>query len=148
MKNGNSVLRSIALLTAVFLVALALPLTGAMAAGASIVITNSDSGYDEGYAENWQPVGSFTILSSHLPISTAQLIIIANDVDAPDETDRIRVRNAANDTVLLGRLTGMNGQDNTTVLDVPAAFLTEGTYTLELDMGSTVVGNLIYDGSW
>lgn len=141
-------LRATALLTAVFLAIIALPLTGAMAAGTSIVITNSNATYQEGTVENWQTIGSFAIDSTHLPISAAQLIVVAYDVDAPEETDRIRVRNAGGDTALLGRLTGMNGEINTTVLSVPAAFLTAGNYTLEMDMGSTEDGVLYHEYNW
>lgn len=150
MKNAKSrfSLRATALLTAVFLAIIALPLTGAMAAGSSIVITSSSLDYYEGTTENWQTIGSFTIDSTHLPISAAQLIVVARDVDAPEETDRIRVKNAGGDTVLLGRLTGMDGEVNTTVLSVPAAFLTAGNYTLEMDMGTTENGVLIHDANW
>lgn len=150
MKNVKSrfSLRAAALLTAVFLAIIALPLTGAMAAGSSIVITSSSLDYYEGTTENWQTIGSFTIDSTHLPISAAQLIVVARDVDAPRETDRIRVRNAGGDTALLGRLTGMNGEINTTVLSVPAAFLTAGNYTLEMDMGTTENGVLIHGANW
>jgi hypothetical protein len=148
MKLKNPISRSIALLAAIFLATLALPLTCAMAAGSSIVIINSDAGYNEGGAENWQPIAGFSIDNSHLPISSAQLVVVANDVDAPDETDRIRIKNAEGDTVLIGRLTGMNGEDNTTVLDVPTAFLLEGNYTLEMDMGTTVSGVILYKSGW
>ena len=150
MKNEKTrfSLRAIALLTALFLVIIALPINGAMAAGTSITITNSNASYNEGAVENWQQVGSFAIENTHLPISTAKLIVVAQDVDAPGETDRIRIKNAGGDTVLLGRLTGMDGQINTTVLDVPAAFLTVGNYTLEMDMGTTTDGVLSYQGGW
>ena len=141
-------LRATALLTALFIVIIALPINGARAAGTSIMITNSDGFYSEGTVENWQEIGSFTIENTHLPISTAKLIVVAQDVDAPSETDRIRIKNAGGATALLGRLTGMNNQTNTTVLDVPAAFLTVGNYTLEMDMGTTTDGVLSYGEYW
>ena len=112
------------------------------------MITNSDASYYEGSEETWQQIGSFVIENTHLPISTAKLIVVAQDVDAPGETDRIRIKNAGGNTILLDRLTGMDGQTNTTVLDVPAAFLTVGNYTLEMDMGTTTNGVLSYDSYW
>ena len=150
MKNEKTrfSLRAIALLTALFLVIIALPINGAMAVGASIMITNSDANYSEGGVENWQLVGSFAIEDTHLPISTAKLIVVAEDVDAPRETDRIRIKNAGGDAVVLGRLTGMGDETNTTVLDVPAAFLTVGNFTVEMDMGTTTDGVLSYQGGW
>lgn len=150
MKNERTrfKLRAIALLAALFSVIIALPLNGAMAAGTSIIITNSDAFYNEGSEETWQQIGSFAIENTHLPISTAKLIVVAQDVDAPGETDRIRIKNAGGNTILLDRLTGMDGQTNTTVLDVPAAFLTVGNYTLEMDMGTTTNGVLSYDSYW
>lgn len=149
MKNTKLNLRAIALLTALFLVALALPQTGSMAAAASIPVTITIADHNEGNAENWQEVGTFTIDSSDIPMTSAQLTIIAYDVDAPDETDRIRIRKVSDgSTAMLGRLTGMNGQSNTTVLDVPAAFLTAGGYILEMDMGTTTNGVLTYEQDW
>ena len=150
MKNEKTrfSLRAIALLTALFLVIIALPINGAMAVGASIMITNSDATYNERSEENWQPIGSFAIEDTHLPISTAKLIVVAEDVDAPRETDRIRIKNAGGDAVVLGRLTGMGDETNTTVLDVPAAFLTVGNFTVEMDMGTTTDGVLSYQGGW
>lgn len=150
MKNERTrfKLRATALLSALFSVIIALPLNGAMAAGTSIIITNSDASYNEGSEETWQQIGSFAIENTHLPISTAKLIVVAQDVDAPGETDRIRIKNAGGNTNLLDRLTGMDGQTNTTVLDVPAAFLTVGNFTLEMDMGTTTNGVLSYDSYW
>lgn len=148
MKKKKFGIRTVAALAAVFMAALAFPLTASLAAGSSIVITIDTVDHDEGAGENWQNVADFTIDSAHLPITSAQLTVVAHDVDAPVETDRIRIYNASNEYVDLGRLTGMNGEDNTTVFDVSAAFLAEGTYEIKVDMGSTVNGVLEYDGGW
>ncbi len=149
MKRTKLGFKAAALLLAVFFTLLALPLAGAMAAGSTIVIRNTVEEYWEGAEENWQLIGNFSIMGSHLPITTAQLVILAWDVDAPRETDRIRVRNTTtNATALVGILTGMDYEDNTTVLDVPASFLTEGDYALELDMGTTDEGVFAYKNTW
>ena len=69
-----------------------------------------------------------------LPGASAQLIIYAYDVDAPDEVDTAYLVDETNSsTWVIGKLSGMNDDWNTTVLQFPQSLFQSGhTYQLQI----------------
>ncbi|WP_312942605.1 InlB B-repeat-containing protein, partial [Oscillibacter sp.] len=69
-----------------------------------------------------------------LPGASAQLVIYAYDVDAPEEVDTVYlVDKTASATWAIGKLSGMNNEWNTTVLSVPQSLFQSGhTYQLQI----------------
>ncbi|HPW55968.1 MAG TPA: PKD domain-containing protein [Thermoanaerobaculaceae bacterium] len=120
--------------------------TGAAGCGTYVVTQDNDNNTWGGVADgDWgtclyktdpkHPI-EFHIDVTETAISSAQLLLLCNDVDEDTKPNEPEVDKVYVNNNFVGMLTGADGQDSTTVLTVPASYLVTGRNKIRIDVNT------------
>ena len=120
--------------------------TGAAGCGTYVVTQDNDNNTWGGVADgDWgtclyktdpkHPI-EFHIDVTETAISSAQLLLLCNDVDEDTKPNEPEVDKVYVNNNFVGTLTGADGQDSTTVLTVPASYLVTGRNKIRIDVNT------------